>query len=131
MTFKVPVIAVFTKFDQFKREVRYKLEDGGRGPGTDPNEEVERLFREHYQDSLGESPRFVRLESEGFPSLSKVYHANRLCAGMHIAGRTCTDLIEMTANALSGDVAALMLVAVQKNSLELSIQQAIKRYVFW
>jgi hypothetical protein len=37
-----------------------------------------------------------------------------------------TDLIEMTANALSGDVVALMLMAVQKDNLELSIKYAIK-----
>jgi hypothetical protein len=58
-----------------------------------------------------------------------VHHANRLRSGMQIAGKKCTDLIEMTANALSGDVVALMLVAAQKDSLELSIQQAVKRYV--
>jgi hypothetical protein len=64
--FTVPVIAVFTKFDQFKREIRFKLEDGGRDIGTDLNEEVERLFREHYQAGLGESLLFVRLESKVF-----------------------------------------------------------------
>jgi hypothetical protein len=37
----------------------------------------------------------------------------------------------MTVSALSGDVIALMLVAAQKDILELSINQAVKRYVFW
>jgi hypothetical protein len=32
----------------------------------------------------------------------------------------------MTANALSGDVVAVMLMAVQKDNLELSIKYAIK-----
>ena len=32
----------------------------------------------------------------------------------------------MTANVLSGGVVALMLMAVQRNNLELSIKQAIK-----
>jgi len=59
-----------------------------------------------------------------------VYYANCLCAGMQIAGQKCAALIEITASALSGDVVALMLVAAQKNSLELSINQAIKQYVF-
>ena len=49
---------------------------------------------------------------------------------MHISGRKCTALIEMTTNALSGDAFALMLVAAQKNGLELSINQAVQRYVF-
>jgi hypothetical protein len=42
-------------------------------------------------------------------------------------GQRCADLIEMTADALSGGAVALMLLAVQRNNLELSIKQAIKR----
>jgi hypothetical protein len=49
---------------------------------------------------------------------------------MHKPGKTCTALIEITTDALSGDAVPLMLVAAQKNGLELSIQQAVKRYVF-
>jgi hypothetical protein len=59
---EVPVIAVFTKFDQYKRNVEMTLEDEGRDPGVNLNEEVESMFREHYQASLGGSPLFVRLE---------------------------------------------------------------------
>jgi hypothetical protein len=58
-----------------------------------------------------------------------VYHANLRPVGMHIPGQKCTTLLEMTASALSGDVVALMLVAAQKSGLELSISQAVKRYV--
>jgi len=65
-TFQVPVIAVFTKFDQFKRDIRMKLEDEGRNPGTNLNEEVESIFRQHYQASLGGTLLFVRVESEDF-----------------------------------------------------------------
>jgi len=46
---------------------------------------------------------------------------------MQKPGQQCADLIETTANALSGGVVALMLVAVQKDNLELSIKQAIRR----
>ena len=42
---------------------------------------------------------------------------------------SCAGLIEMTANALSDGVVALMLVAVQRDNLELSIKQAIRRWV--
>jgi hypothetical protein len=42
-------------------------------------------------------------------------------------GQRCAGLIEMTADALSGGVVALMLVAVQRDNLELSIKQAIKQ----
>ena len=46
---------------------------------------------------------------------------------MQKPGQRCTGLIETTADALSGDVVALMLVAVQRGNLELSIKLAIKR----
>ena len=60
------MIAVFTKFDQFKRDIRMKLEDEGRDPGEHLNDEVESMFREHYQGGLGGALLFVRLESEDF-----------------------------------------------------------------
>jgi hypothetical protein len=46
---------------------------------------------------------------------------------MHKPGQRCTNLLEMTANALSVRVIALMLLAVQKDDLELNIGQAVKR----
>ena len=45
---------------------------------------------------------------------------------MHKHDQRCTDLIEVTADALSAGVVALMLSAVQSDNLELSIKQAIK-----
>ena len=48
-------------------------------------------------------------------------------AEMQKHGQRCDDLIEMTANALSDGAVALMLVAVQRDNLELSIKQAIRR----
>ena len=48
-------------------------------------------------------------------------------AEMQKYGQQCTDLVEMTANALSGAVVTLMLVAVQRYNLEFSIKQAIRR----
>ena len=41
--FQVPVVAVFTKFDQFRREVRMKLEDQHRDPETDLEVEMETI----------------------------------------------------------------------------------------
>ena len=68
MIIQVPVIAVFTKFDQFKRNIKMKLEDEGRGPETHFETEMESVFHQYYLDSLSESgpPPFVRLESEDF-----------------------------------------------------------------
>ena len=62
--FQVPVIAVFTKYDQFKRNIRMKLEDEGRDQEIDLNVEVESLFNQHYLASLNGPPLFVHLESE-------------------------------------------------------------------
>jgi hypothetical protein len=125
--FQVPVIAIFTKFDQFKRDVRMKMDDEGRDPGTNLNEEVEGRFREHYQAGLGGSPLFVRLESKDSSLSTNVYRANHCPAGMDKPGQKCTALIEMTADALSRNVVSLILVAVQRNNLELSINQALTK----
>ena len=66
MIFQVPVIAVFTKYDQFKRDTKMKLEDEGRDPGTDFDTKVEHIFNERYLASLSGPLPFVRLESEDF-----------------------------------------------------------------
>jgi hypothetical protein len=45
---------------------------------------------------------------------------------MNKPGQRCTELMEITANALSGNVVALMLLAVQRDNLELNISQAVR-----
>ena len=52
-----------------------------------------------------------------------------LCAGMHVTGNHCTELLEKTANALNDCVINVMLLAVQKGNLELSIKLAVMRSV--
>ena len=64
--FQVPVIAVFTKFDQFKRNTKMNLMDQGRDPETHLNAEVENIFNLRYLASLKERPPFIRLESEDY-----------------------------------------------------------------
>jgi len=60
---QVPVIAVFTKYDQFKRDIKMKLEDEGRDPEIDLNAEVENIFNRHYLGSLNGPPPYICLES--------------------------------------------------------------------
>jgi hypothetical protein len=48
-------------------------------------------------------------------------------AEMQTHGQRCDGLIEITANALSGGAVALMLMAIQRDNLELNIKQAIIR----
>lgn len=59
-------MAVFTKFDQFKRDIKMRLEDEGRDPETGLDAEVQRVFEHHYLARLAGPPPFIRLESEGF-----------------------------------------------------------------
>ena len=58
----VPVIAVFTKCDQFLRNVKMHLEDYGN-PDDNLSDAAERQFNEHYLAHLGDGARFVQLES--------------------------------------------------------------------
>ena len=63
--FEVPVIVVFTKYDQFLRNVVMHLLDyPDEYPDSDASEVAEKIFREHYLLPLGEEVRFVRLESK-------------------------------------------------------------------
>jgi hypothetical protein len=59
------VIAVFTKYDQFRRDIRMKLEDQHRDPAL-LNDEMEAIFSEQFLANLEGSPPFVCLESEDF-----------------------------------------------------------------
>ena len=63
---QVPVIAVFTKYDQFKRNIKMTLEDEDRDVGTHFDIEVESVFDHQYLTHLGGTAPFVRLESEYF-----------------------------------------------------------------
>jgi hypothetical protein len=56
-----------------------------------------------------------------------MYYADSCPVGMHKQNQKCTELIEKTANELSGSSIALMLLAIQKDNLELSIRQAVQR----
>ena len=66
MIFQVPVIAVFTKYDQFKRDIKMKLEDEDYDRETDVNVETENIFNQYYLASCKGPPLYVRLESEDY-----------------------------------------------------------------
>jgi hypothetical protein len=63
--FEVPVIAVFTKYDQFLHNVEMHLVDYPNEycPGITVSEAAEKQFQEHYLHPLGDAVRYVRLES--------------------------------------------------------------------
>jgi hypothetical protein len=72
------MIAVFTKYDQFRRDIEIKLEDEDRDQETQLDVEVESVFNQYYLDSLTGPPPFIRLESDIFTDQ-----------------RTCTILISL------------------------------------
>ncbi|KAH9048903.1 hypothetical protein EDB84DRAFT_82582 [Lactarius hengduanensis] len=104
----VPVVAVFTKYDQFRQNIRINVEDFG-SPDDDVSQVMEELFQEYYLRPLGDDVRFVRLEK------------------MHMQDMRCDELIETTAAALNEETTALMLLAVQRSSLELCVKIALNR----
>jgi len=103
----VPVIAVFTKYDQFLRNVKMDVsDDPAEYPDRSVSEVAEELFQEHYLRPLGDAVEYVRLEK------------------MHVKGSQCGELIEKTAAALNEDAVVLMLLDVQKGNVELSVKMA-------
>ncbi|KAJ3507126.1 hypothetical protein NLJ89_g6477 [Agrocybe chaxingu] len=105
----VPIIGVFTKYDQFRRNIKMHLQDHqNENLGGNPADEADRRFEEDYLRPLGEGARFVRVEK------------------MHKANARCDELVEKTAEALNHDVVTLMLLAVQRSNLELSVKLAVK-----
>jgi hypothetical protein len=55
-----------------------------------------------------------------------MYYTNFCPVEMNKPGQRATELIEMTAKALSSGVVRLMLMAVQKDNLGLCIKQAVR-----
>ena len=70
---QVPVIAVFTKFDQFRRNVEMDVSDyPDKYLDSDVSQVVENHFQEHYLRPLGDDVRYVQLESTLLRAISHV-----------------------------------------------------------
>ena len=82
------MIAVFTKYEQFRREVVMKLEDSQQGGEVGQallDAKMEEIFNKHYRANLSESALCVRLESEEF--------VNKLrCVTLISVLQECTNL---------------------------------------
>ncbi|KAF8266000.1 hypothetical protein EI94DRAFT_1803644 [Lactarius quietus] len=109
----VPVIAVFTKYDQFLCNVEMDMQDESEDPDNYPDSDVsaeaEKRFQDHYLGPLGNDVKYVRLEN------------------MHMNDNRCDGLVEKTAAALNEDTVALMLLAVQRGNIELSVKTSLSR----
>ena len=67
----VPIIAVFTKYDQFRLNIEMNLEDDGCFQSeNEAPAEAERVFKEQYVGKLGVTTPFVCLESKGIEDRS-------------------------------------------------------------
>ena len=120
---------MFTKYDQFLRNVEMHLLDYPSDyPDSSVSEVAKIQFEEHYLNALGDDVRYVQLES-GFRVKCQGYKLTPQCCPteMHRQNGHCDDLIEKTAAALNEDAVALMLLAVQKGNLELSVKVALNR----
>jgi hypothetical protein len=126
----VPMIAVFTKYEQFRVDTELKVRNLDTRTASDAvllKTMVENTFKEQYLAKLTGSPPVVCLESENFVNhLACTMLINFPPAGMHKSSQKCTKLMEKTGNELSSSVVTLMLLAVQKDNLELNINQAVQ-----
>jgi hypothetical protein len=63
--FEVPVIVVFTKYEQFLRNVKMDmLDDPDKYPDCSPSEVAEEQFQKRCLRFLGDNVGYVQLESE-------------------------------------------------------------------
>jgi hypothetical protein len=63
--FQVPIIAVFTKYDQFLRNVKMDVSDNpDKYVNRSVSDVAEEQFQEHYLHPLGDDVEYVQLESE-------------------------------------------------------------------
>jgi hypothetical protein len=63
-SFEVPVIGVFTKYDQFQRNIKMHLQDHpNENPDGGAADVADRRFQDDYLRPLGVGARFVRVES--------------------------------------------------------------------
>ena len=111
--FIVPLIAVFTKYDQFKDNIEISLERAGCANWeTRAHVEAERVFQEQYLGKLGGKPHFVRLESE-VPDNGSSFRADILLRRYAWSGQTlhrtswndckCLEWRRRQCHALSGE----------------------------
>ncbi|KIJ34761.1 hypothetical protein M422DRAFT_263114 [Sphaerobolus stellatus SS14] len=108
--YPLPIIAVFTKYEDFRENIMLDMKDDEPHRSQEFVEaECERLGQEEYWGKLGSEIPFVKLER------------------MHEPTASCDRLILKTMNVLSPDVVAVMLMAVQRGNLELSVRYGVQR----
>ncbi|KAJ7455482.1 hypothetical protein FB451DRAFT_642628 [Mycena latifolia] len=111
----VPVIAVFTKYEVFRRNVYHTLQDKYQREisSEETDRECQRTFQTKYLDVFGRAaypaPIYVCLE------------------GMNKPDARCQSLVQTTADALNPDIVALMLLAMRGDNIRLNVHVALER----
>ncbi|KDQ17556.1 hypothetical protein BOTBODRAFT_577409 [Botryobasidium botryosum FD-172 SS1] len=121
-TGKVPVIAIFTKFDSLDAKAFIELFEGGV-PFGDAQDRAP-----YYAEKRFDQIHLPRIRAQKYPPAKEVRFRN-----MHENGSTSkvgqeniADLLKKTTDALTTDVLKLLLVSVQQNNVELCMENAVK-----
>ncbi|KAF8135880.1 GTP-binding protein [Mycena galopus ATCC 62051] len=115
---KVPVIAIFTKFDALVTKAFAELKRGGA-----TRQEATAKGNEKALEML--TADFVEpLKSTTFCPSHYLHLSN-----VQEAGSNSRELMEKTANALNNDALRLLFVSVQQNNIDLCIGNAVSRWV--
>ncbi|KAJ7026518.1 hypothetical protein C8F04DRAFT_108939 [Mycena alexandri] len=112
---KVPLIAIFTKFDGLLTKAFNRLKANGSS-----RMEAKNLQGQHAQDILNTDFIAPLMSTKFCPS------AYVRMDDMRKETSNCMDLIEKTANTLTDDMLKLLFVSVQQNNIDLCIQFAVK-----
>ncbi|KAJ7939616.1 hypothetical protein B0H13DRAFT_2226253 [Mycena leptocephala] len=114
-TGKVPVIAIFTKFDGLVATAFQQLHGGGKSlkeARTGKTELAQTMLTRDFLD---------RLKNLRFPPSEYVKLDDMRCEAS-----SCVELIDKTANALNDDNIRLLFVSVQQNNIDLCINWAVR-----
>ncbi|KDQ06500.1 hypothetical protein BOTBODRAFT_121416, partial [Botryobasidium botryosum FD-172 SS1] len=112
----VPLVVIFTKFDSLEARAFHELKGTGltrqQAQQSAPQHAIAGFQRNHLSRLLGEKPpKYICLKSESLDS-----------------GKMA-ELIQQTVDAMGVDALKLLLVSVQRNNLQLTIEYAVKQYV--
>ncbi|KDQ12620.1 hypothetical protein BOTBODRAFT_112641 [Botryobasidium botryosum FD-172 SS1] len=118
-TGKVPVIAIFTKFDSLDSKAYQEL----RHEGFKHSEAQERA--PHRADEQFECVHLKRIREQKYPPKRELR-----VAGQEVIQRTTTELLQKTSDALDADALKLLLATVQNNNVELCMANLVNRHVF-
>ncbi|KDQ17552.1 hypothetical protein BOTBODRAFT_577359 [Botryobasidium botryosum FD-172 SS1] len=122
-TGKVPVIAVFTKFDSLDSKAFQELRD----EGVDflrAQERAPRRADEHF-----ERVHLSRIFQRRYPPVNELRVRNMHDTERYgeVVKRTVAELLKKTSSALHTDALRLLLATVQNNNVELCLENAVNR----